>query len=218
MEKIFSQSVCNICTSNNKTRVRLDCNHSFCKLCMSKYIETKITNFEVTLEKLTCPEDKTPISTAAVLACVSFKDYKKINRLRSYLCPPQLRAGEVHFRCTGVGCYFSLVLNSSLNEYECPDCHLRVCPRCNEPPHLGVTCESYRLWKEENAKADENFELLIKNNSWVTCPWCKFVVERISGCKYITCLSAACKGVKFFCYDCKKGLNSVYENHPCITK
>lgn len=212
--------VCDICQTEFKINesITLNCNHRFCKPCMSLYLEAKINEAQVSDDKLVCPNDNdVPIDPNIVHACVSQESFEKFQKFSLNQWEPQLDQGEIYYRCNGVDCGYAIVLDGALDEYECGKCHIKFCPKCSETTHKGTTCESFKKWKEENDKGDEMFQALLKNSQWIACPWCKQVIERVSGCKYMVCSSMICRSKKYFCFDCKQGLGHDHAPHACVT-
>ncbi|OMJ82568.1 hypothetical protein SteCoe_16673 [Stentor coeruleus] len=85
------------------------------------------------------------------------------------------------------------------------------CPKCRDIPHIGLTCEIYKKKKEEEKaakdKADEDeFIEAAKKFGYKTCPHCKSMCERISGCNFIKCYSKICAGNNNFCMLCEKAI------------
>ena len=58
-EQKSSVFTCGICTYDDLSldlKVRLECNHVFCKDCMEGYLENKITEAQTNEDSLKCPE------------------------------------------------------------------------------------------------------------------------------------------------------------------
>ena len=70
----------------------------------------------------------------------------------------------------------------------CSTCKRDTCKLCKKKQHSGV-CEEDR----------EGTELLktAKKKNWQTCPKCKMMVDRRSGCLHMTCVCG-----QHFCYNC----------------
>ena len=138
---------------------------------------------------------------------VSEENFAKYQKFAIEQWAPEMENDEIYFRCKNTDCDYKVILLNNVEEYECPNCKAKVCPKCNEVVHKGCSCEAFKTWKEENSKGDAMFELMLKQSQWVQCPWCKQVIERVSGCQFMTCSSVACRGKKYFCFNCKTNLN-----------
>ena len=211
------QFTCDICAGVYKIRecITLNCNHRFCKNCLKADLEIKIGEARVNEKDLVCPMCPVTIDLNIIQAVVSAESFAKYQKFALEQWVPVVDADEIYFQCHGTDCSFKAILLNNLEEFECPNCKTKTCPKCNDVVHKGCSCQAFRLWKEENAKGDEQFELLLKQSQWVQCPWCKQVVERVSGCQFMTCSSVVCRGQKYFCFQCKRGLNRDHEPHAC---
>ena len=212
-----SPLTCHICLKSVDPAfiITLSCTHSFCKVCLKSDLEIKISEAKVHESDLICPIDYAPIDTPTIRSLVSDQSFEKFQRFCLQVRIPVLSDNEIYWPCPGVDCINRVVLLKSTLEFECSFCRTKSCTRCNEVVHERISCEAFRKWKEENAKGDEMLEALIRQNQWMRCPWCAIVVERIDGCQFMTCRSSNCKAQKFFCYVCKRALNSDHEPHTC---
>lgn len=212
---------CDICLTEWKIKecITLPCDHRFCKVCIKAHLETNINEAKVLDEDLTCPQgDKAPIDINIIKYTVEPEIFQKYERFAMERWTPQLENGEIDFHCKGTDCNFRIILEDNLEEYECPKCKHKSCPKCNEETHKGSSCEAFKKWKEENEQADEKFDALVRDSQWVACPWCKQIIERTTGCQYMACTSIVCRGKKFFCFNCKQGLAFDHQAHQCFLR
>ncbi|KAH8814946.1 hypothetical protein F5884DRAFT_666856, partial [Xylogone sp. PMI_703] len=70
----------------------------------------------------------------------------------------------------------------------CKSCGLKTCTFCKAKGHKGDCAPDPHLKKVLD---------LAKTMNWQRCPSCKAVVERIDGCRHISCRCGA-----HFCYQC----------------
>ena len=211
---------CDICGNQFQVSqgITLDCDHRFCKGCLKEYLELQIQENKVSDEDLCCPQgDNSKIDPNVIQHIVSPEAFDKFLRFRLGNWKPELNDDELYFECHGVNCENRIILPVTEQEYKCDSCGFVSCPRCGDVVHKGVSCDAFKQWKQENDQADAKFQELMKNSQWINCPWCNQVIERISGCKYMTCFSSQCRGKKYLCFDCKKGLDSDHAGHPCVT-
>lgn len=75
----------------------------------------------------------------------------------------------------------------------CPECSTDVCSGCKSHAHPGESCD-------DNESRD--VRALAIQKGWKTCPNCKIIVARISGCARMVC-----RCHQDFCYTCGKEWN-----------
>ena len=211
---------CDICSGQFPVSqgITLNCEHRFCQGCLREYVELLIQENKVSDDELCCPQgDNSKIDHNIIQYIVSAEVFEKFLRFRLVNWRPELDNDELYFECHGVNCENRIILEATEQEYKCHSCGFVSCPRCGDVVHKGVSCDAFRQWKQENDQADIKFQELMKNSQWINCPWCRQVIERISGCKYMTCFSSECRGKKYLCFDCKQGLAGDHAHHPCVT-
>eukprot|EP00164_Ancoracysta_twista_P000612 GFYU01000809.1.p1 GENE.GFYU01000809.1~~GFYU01000809.1.p1 ORF type:complete len:496 (-),score=73.44 GFYU01000809.1:145-1632(-) len=191
---------CHICLENKiiSERFILTCTHDFCKGCISKYIEFKIANGDVSEAALVCPHKQSsdedlhcdePIAFDLIHLLVDDNTNAKFERFRRIQSNPNARI------CPS--CETLVEPKDEANpppaDMQCSNCELAFC-FYHSDAHIGSTCAEYessikesesrsRAWTEENAK---------------NCPGCKRAIEKISGgCNHMTCRC----GVEF-CWLC----------------
>lgn len=95
--------------------------------------------------------------------------------------------------------------------FHCPDCRQRFCLQCGAnnhkvgPAHPGLSCaeryqqlkeeaeerRKFQLWQEENQKADQRFQELLKKEKQsgmtLPCPRCKMAITKNGGCNHMYC-------------------------------
>jgi hypothetical protein len=164
-------------------------------------------------EHLRCPECEKPISPPIIKNCIKKPVWDKLVKfgLRNYN-PKENDKNILFFRCPCGNCEYFELLMLGIKTFQCPSCELVSCPMCRKPPHPGISCEENI--KILNDKDRELLKDLIKENGFKTCPHCKSICERISGCNFMKCFSPMCKGRKNFCLLCELPLNdNQHYNH-----
>ncbi|XP_058782130.1 E3 ubiquitin-protein ligase RSL1-like [Vicia villosa] len=145
-----SRSLCGICfnSKSDPDMFKINtCNHSFCVDCISKYMDSQITNKVV---KVTCPnpncytklkpEHLVNIMSREFLDRWEFAKYKsKIPLEQKTYCPFE-------------DCSILLVKEDSGGEVvvtscECPYCHRLFCAQCRVPWHAEKSCEEFQNLK-----------------------------------------------------------------------
>lgn len=209
---------CTICHSIYKISdsITLPCDHRYCKNCLKNYLENKINEAKVTKEDLSCPEGNcVAIDTNYIKSIVDAEMFNKYEHFSMERWTPKLKSGEIFYSCNGVNCNFKIVLGKDIEEFECPKCRKICCPKCKEEVHKNLTCEEHKK-KKKDALEEEEFNQALKSFGYIRCPWCGTGIEKISGCKYVTCSSSQCRGQKYLCFDCRNGLSLDHQEHNCI--
>ena len=208
-------------------RVRLACSHQICKECLTGHMEAKLGEGK---SDLTCPTNgcSAEISASLVrqLTPSLLSRYEKLTfeAAKSGLA----RAEEILFSCPSVDCRNVVVVPINLFDYTCTVCNNRYCPQCKYNVHTGQTCAEYFAFlqaeikrKQMNADADkatEDFFNGVSNRAYRQCPKCKVWIERMEGCKYMTCQSQTCQGKTYFCITCGASLKEKHGKHKCIVE
>ncbi|KAK3431812.1 probable E3 ubiquitin-protein ligase RNF144A-B isoform X1 [Eucalyptus grandis] len=196
-----SESFCEICAERKEAKemfsIRTMCSHTFCSLCISRHVETKVLDNVTTIK---CPG----LECEGVLQIDSCRQILPENVL--YMWEKSMSEAMLlesqSFYCPFNNCSALLIKDNDdgqvIRECECPYCHRLFCAECSVPWHAGVSCEEFRsLNEDERGSEDLMVRELAKEKKWKRCPNCKFYVERTQGCAHITC---RCQFQ--FCYGC----------------
>lgn len=217
-EKRAAKFICGFCYTEVRVDcgITLDCDHRYCRECMSNYLTLAIDEARVTENDIACPECMNPIETPIVLNLVDKKTYLKFEKFRLRGYTPVEKENIVFYKCEGRDCEYFEILDEKVESFKCPLCGEIKCPKCRDEPHRGITCEAnFQKKKEEQEKLakaakdkqlDDEFMLAAKAMGFKTCPHCKSMCEKISGCKFMKCFSPLCKGKKNFCLLCEKAI------------
>ncbi|OMJ68905.1 hypothetical protein SteCoe_33506 [Stentor coeruleus] len=217
---------CGICYT--KTRVdegiTFNCDHRFCQACVKDFANAMIDQGSVSEKELACADCGNPISPVIlkfILTPTYFERFIKF-RNREYI-PENEEGAIVFYKCTGNDCEWFVVCDEAIEIVTCPSCRIKNCPKCRDLPHIGLTCEQNEKRKEDERlerlrkqkeeekavkdKEDEDeFIEAAKKLGFKTCPHCKSMCERISGCNFMRCYSKSCAGKKNFCLLCEKAI------------
>ncbi|KAK1408401.1 hypothetical protein QVD17_40140 [Tagetes erecta] len=171
-------------------RLSSSCSHSFCSECITKHATTKI-------------QDKNKSITCPGVNCKSTLDFNTLRQLipketlvkwDEFLCESMIPESHKLY-CPFSKCSVLLVYNDTWNnitKVDCPVCRQTFCAACRVPWHSNLTC------KEFGKREDDDVAVAFaKKKKWMRCPKCKFFVEKVDGCKRISC---RCKCS--FCYVC----------------
>lgn len=168
------------------------CGHSFCKLCLHGYIQSKLSSKEV--QSLTCPDTscRLNLDTLDVRACTlelgDASCWQKFQQVatETFLDTAASSKNTSIRRCPTNHCNFTFQYEASDNPQQgqlfiCPECQEAYCLECpvvqgKVGPAHDDTCynvmEEIRQskerkrkleeWKRENGKADERFQELLR--------------------------------------------------------
>ncbi|KAL9228483.1 hypothetical protein vseg_004061 [Gypsophila vaccaria] len=206
-KKIF----CNICMEMKESREiftglpQCDNNHAFCTECVTCYVTSKIKE-NISLVECPYPKCQNRIDPNN---CMNILPREVFVRWENALCEA-LILGSEKFYCPYKECSALMVADATeaVGQAECPNCRKLFCARCQVKWHVGVTCEEFKLLRDDERGYDDLMVLkLAKDNKWRRCRNCSFYVEKSDGCLHMTC---RCKYE--FCYQCGKQWSS---SHGC---
>ena len=186
---------CNICYRSFE-RIQqisiLECSHFNCLECLRGMLQPKLETRNVT--KIACPFsgvdrcDHT-LTYQEIKCILNERDFERYD---SYLLQNTMDAARDCKPCPGVNCGNSIFGVEELPMVNCPTCQLQFCFNCLEHDwHLGITCDQYKQWKDENGRGDAAFEQWQRDNGTKQCPRCSVTIQKNEGCDHMTC--RACK-------------------------
>ncbi|XVF88959.1 hypothetical protein PTKIN_Ptkin19aG0093300 [Pterospermum kingtungense] len=200
---------CEICVEPKQANESFNikgCSHAYCTDCMIKYVASKLQD---NITAIRCPVGNCEGSLEPEY-CRSILPREVFDRWGDALCEAMVLASE-RFYCPFKDCSMLLINDGGqvVKESECPNCWRLFCAQCKVPWHAGIECGDFqKLHKNEREREDIMLMNLAKQKKWGRCPKCRFVVEKIMGCKYILCRCGTA-----FCYDC--GTTRVDGLHYC---
>ena len=189
---------CGICGENKnveKDSITLDCDHRYCKECVSGYATALIDESKCSDDQLACPECKTPLGFHIVKGCLNEEKFQKY---QNFLLQngSNVILNEERAKCPNAKCgyFFFMPKNSLIVHTICNGCNQEFCVKGCPRPHKGTTCEEMKkVFEEEEKKNGGVGEIKIVN-----CPNCKVPITKSTGCNHMTC--TLCK--TSFCYIC----------------
>ncbi|KAL4632316.1 hypothetical protein ACB092_04G041300 [Castanea dentata] len=153
------------------------CAHSICTDCIVKHIIARVQDNVAEIRCpywFTCKQILDPHTCQQIIPKSLF--------VKCY-CPNKKCLELVINECGGI-----------VKRSECPKCKQLYCFQCNLQWPECNNCERI----EEN---DQIFKELAVSKKWVKCPTCDYHVERISGCRHMSCRCGT-----MFCYKCGRKL------------
>ncbi|RZC88456.1 hypothetical protein C5167_016256 [Papaver somniferum] len=198
------ESACPICLCELEESYQLEaCSHRFCRSCLVEQIESAIKN-----------QDSIPI-------CCAHKDCKNpilLTDLRSLVSSGKLdelfrasvgafvaSSGGIYKFCPSPDCpsVYRVANAEETNSapFLCGACYVETCRKCHLEYHACLTCEAYKVFKED---PDSSLLQWRKGKENVkTCPKCGYTIEKVEGCNHVGC---RCGG--HICWECLESFKS----------
>ncbi|XP_047464002.1 E3 ubiquitin-protein ligase RNF14 [Mugil cephalus] len=204
-----------------------DCQHVYCKACVSEYFQIQIRDGNV--QCLNCPEPRctslaTPLQVKQLVDEELFARYDRL-LLQSTL---DLMADVVY--CPRQSCGTAVMVEPDTTMGICSACQYAFCTLCklgyHGVSHCKIHSEDLRKLKDEYLSAtpegkkfmekrfgkrviqkavEESFSRDWLNENCKNCPCCGTNIQKVDGCNKMTCTS--CK--QYFCWLCLGVLSKV---------
>ncbi|KAH7835838.1 hypothetical protein Vadar_030378 [Vaccinium darrowii] len=185
----ISNFICEICVEhmsspNKKFTNKGLCAHPFCVDCITKYIQVKVEHdhvAEIKCPGLNCDQLLDPFT------CQTFIPPQLFTKWCDVMCQQAVSGLERKCYCPNRECS-EVVVNEcggNVKKSKCPNCKRLFCFSCGVKWHAGFSCEeSGKMRRDRN---DVAFGVLAEKKKWMRCPGCKHFVERVDGCRIVTC-------------------------------
>ncbi|KAI6039987.1 hypothetical protein EDC04DRAFT_1594277 [Pisolithus marmoratus] len=171
---------------NTSTSLSAPCSHRFCPQCVTDMVEAACRDEQ--LFPLQCCQQLLPVDPLLkMLPKARRKTFKE--KIIEVAIPPPQRIYCPKARCSAF--LGEVKENEKKTDRTCTKCNTLVCLKCKNQAHPGDDCKQNLLALETRALAAEK--------GWQTCPGCKMIVERVTGCLHMFC---RCR--TSFCYRCGK--------------
>lgn len=192
-----STSFCDICQCHEAVEncATLSCQHSFCKICLSTYLTSRITSGQI--HAIPCPFiDEKSVQCTRVLGedeiarLVSASALAQYHRYMFASDPTQRECSKCHKFIKQSSKSSESSESSETSELIC-ECGHSFCFTHGDA-HIGVDCKTY-----------ETSYQLQRDNSYVRklskpCPTCGAAIHKFTGCNHMKC--SACQ--TNFCWLC----------------
>ncbi|XP_037543227.1 E3 ubiquitin-protein ligase RNF14 [Nematolebias whitei] len=204
-----------------------ECQHVYCKACLTEYFEIQIQDGNV--QCLNCPEPKcTSVATPSQVKQLVDEDlFARYDRLllQSSL---DLMADVVY--CPRLSCGTAVMVEPDTTMGICSACQYAFCTLCklgyHGVSHCKITADDLRNLRDEYLSAtaegqkfmeqrfgkrvvqkavEESFSRDWLNENCKCCPRCGTNIQKVDGCNKMTCTS--CK--QYFCWLCLGALSKV---------
>ncbi|KAJ0265970.1 ATP-dependent RNA helicase DEAH12 [Hirschfeldia incana] len=197
---------CPICLSEVEDGYSLEgCSHLLCKACLLEQLEASMRNFDAFPIICSHVDCGAPIVLADLRALLSQEKLDELFRasLSSFVTTSD---GKFRF-CPTPDCpsiYRVAGPQDSEERFICGACNSEICTRCHLEYHSYITCERYKLFKED---PDMSLKDWAKGKNVKECPFCKSTIEKSEGCNHLLCRCG-----NHICWVCLKGFT---QQEPC---
>ncbi|CAH8353671.1 unnamed protein product [Eruca vesicaria subsp. sativa] len=181
------------------------CSHLFCKACLLEQLEVSMRNFDAFPILCSHTDCGAPIVLADMRALLS---QEKLDELFRASLSSFVTTSDGNFRfCSTPDCpsvYRVAGPRESGEPFICGACNSETCRRCHLEYHPYITCERYKLFKED---PDMSLKDWAKGKNVKECPFCKSTIEKSEGCNHLLCRCG-----KHICWVC---LDFFTHQEPC---
>lgn len=168
-----------------------NCLHEYCKTCLGRYIQKSDSAI------VPCP-----FRADDGARCIGFlmdSEIRSLVPIDTYLefltkSLDQAEATNANaFHCKTPDCPLWVEIDEFVAEFTCPRCNRENCIQC-KAVHQGTSCDNYQEMvhgpdrrSRENVLTANQVRGLIAEKEAQPCPHCGILVERIDGCRHMTC-------------------------------
>lgn len=168
------------------------CSHSFCGMCLSTYITSKVLEHEVPI--MCCSPDCSEPVSLKLIQHLAGQDVAEAHE--RHLAEAAI---ENRVFCPYAGCSAVFELDEEVADVMCLECRRLFCASCRVRWHDGLSCEEYRQLPED-LRSPEDVALLhvARNKAWRSCPECRSLISKVEGdCNWMRCRCGCA-----FCFKC----------------
>ncbi|KAK3848109.1 MAG: hypothetical protein J3R72DRAFT_429885 [Linnemannia gamsii] len=158
--------------------------HAFCLECLARYIDTQV---KAQAWPINCPHEncREAVCSFAVETLLG-SDALQWHQLAVE------HAIQKKIYCPYTAC--ARLIDGDRNDDQepvdrhCPYCSKPFCSMCYGEAHKGINCQQ---------RLDKIFNTLATESNWKSCPSCRHMIQKESGCDHMTCRCGT-----QFCYIC----------------
>ncbi|XP_051879049.1 E3 ubiquitin-protein ligase RNF31-like isoform X2 [Pristis pectinata] len=208
---------CPICSEHvsfSRVVTMTHCSCSFCENCFKNYFSSVIK--EQSIVNVVCPLCKTPnlkshqvqedITEYFNFLDIQIRHYldEKTHELFQRKLRDRTLMEMPNFRWCA-HCSFGLLHDLNRLRMDCPSCNKSTCFQCKIPweqQHEGISCEQFRMWKQQNNPEYQASALdIYLSKNGIECPNCRaqFDLSR-GGCMHFNCQECQYQ----FCGGCRR--------------
>jgi len=171
------------------------CKHSQCKDCFTRYLKMCVK--EITRYPIKCYEAgcKKKWNIAFLQNFLTEEEKKKFNRFHD-----KVVNGMEYLSCPGDCKDVETRVDPRKGQiFNCHKCKIRICIKCHRSHDLSQTCED--VMTMEQRINEQRMNEVAKKENLVTCPRCKFDIQRVAACREMWHECAGyVEGIHFCCY------------------
>lgn len=225
VERVFIVSYfpCDVCFNERIGAACMkfyDCDHIFCRDCLSEYFTVQIR--EGAVKNLSCPTTKceSQAQPSQVESLVSQDMYSKYEKFLLQTALDTMSDMEI---CPRPNCQARVLMEVDSTIGECPNCTYAFCIFCKKASHGVAPCSiktaEFKKLKDDWEQANEEERSFMEkkfgrkklqhvleevvSDEWVKanskkCPKCGLSIQKIEGCNKMTC--SKCRS--HFCWLC----------------
>ncbi|KAF8931811.1 hypothetical protein BGZ47_011686 [Haplosporangium gracile] len=158
--------------------------HAFCLECLARYIDTQV---KAQAWPIVCPHE----NCQEVVSSFAVETLLGSEALQWHRLAVE-HAIQKKIYCPSNAC--GRLIDGDRNDEgepvdrHCPYCNKPFCAMCHGEAHKGINCQQ---------RLDKIFQNMATDSKWKSCPSCKHMIEKESGCDHMTCRCG-----NQFCYVC----------------
>ncbi|CAD8053607.1 unnamed protein product [Paramecium sonneborni] len=197
------KKTCEICYEQQNVLI-IECGHNYCKDCLKNMF---FHNGQVDLETFECPQEKCKQKLTEKTLKLIIEDFQtKYEQFLKQGILFGINNNEKLITCLNIKCNSQFLIWKNADYFKCQNCKMEFCLKCKLTKHNGQTCiQALRL--KQITKTRLKFLKQVENSSTQKiCPHCFIVIEKYSGCNFMTCQSKSCNSKKYFCFQCGEPL------------
>ncbi|KAB1210189.1 hypothetical protein CJ030_MR6G024593 [Morella rubra] len=209
-ESFDNETSCPICLCEVEDGYRLeDCGHLFCRLCLVEQCESASKNqdsFPICCAHEGC---RAPILITDLRSLLSSEKLEELFRasVGSFVA---LSGGNYRF-CPSPDCpsvYRVADPGTAGEPFFCGACYAETCTRCHLEYHPYLSCERYRVFKEDPDSSLK--EWCSGRDNVKNCSVCGYTIEKVEGCNHIECRCG--RHICWACLDVFETGNDCYDH------
>ncbi|XP_008302095.1 E3 ubiquitin-protein ligase RNF31 isoform X2 [Stegastes partitus] len=196
----FLSHSCPICqeqVSFSKIITMTHCSCFLCQSCFKLFFLAAIK--ERSVDQLVCPQCGRPEVRGPGGLEESMDYFSLLDTQIRHFLPPEIHElfqrklrdralQEMPNFCWCAHCSFGMLHEADRLRMDCPSCKKSTCSKCRSPwfpQHQSLSCEQFRVWKQQNQPDHHSSPLLYTS---IECPNCQLVFSLSrGGCLHFTC-------------------------------
>ncbi|KAH6915586.1 RING finger protein [Coprinopsis sp. MPI-PUGE-AT-0042] len=193
--KVDGGNACPICYDEVLSPDTLSCGHSYCEGCLRHYLTSAAD--AKTFPLICMGGEPTCGQPVAIPIIQRYLTASRMNRLVDAAFLAYLEQNPRTFKyCPTPDCSQIYRCDNTKESHQCPSCFFKICGKCDEEAHEGMTCEDARMQRNPAEQDPLGEEWALSNNA-KRCPECRAMIIKEDGCNHVKCLCGT-----HFCWIC----------------